>query len=114
MNMHLCQKAYVQMLIEENPLICACHHRSLEEVLSSLPHHTNKPLDDESLTNEQLETAEEIMDLVARVQSLTGASTGCGSCLPKVQGIVQCYQAKPEIFQSSSSFNGSHLMGRSC
>ena len=87
MNMHLCQKTYVQLLIEENPLICTCHHRYLNEILAVLPHHTN-------------EGSEATVELV---QQLTGASTGCGSCLAKVEGIVQCYQAKPEIFTKYES-----------
>lgn len=86
MNLHLCQKDYVQLLIAENPLICTCHHRYLNEILQSLPHHTKGAT-------------------VELVQQLTGASTGCGSCLAKVEGIVQCYQLKPEIFSKNSVKN---------
>lgn len=83
MNLHLCQKDYVQMLIEENPLICACHHQRLKDILNILPHHTENS----------------IAEMVTYIQLKTGASTGCGSCLPKVSGMVECHQAKPEIFQ---------------
>ncbi|MBN2647062.1 MAG: (2Fe-2S)-binding protein [Thiotrichales bacterium] len=79
MNLALCQKNYVQMLIAENPIICTCHHRYFNEILESLPHHTEKAS-------------------VEWVQKLTGASTGCGSCLAKVEGIVECYRLKPQVF----------------
>lgn len=81
MNLHLCKKAYVQMLIDENPLICACHDVRLDAVLQSLPHHT-----------------QEIAEMVQQIQRQTGASTGCGSCLSKVEGIAQCYELKSDIF----------------
>ena len=84
MNLHLCQKSYVQLLMDENPLICSCHHRYLHELLEFLPENP------ENTT-------------VELVQQLTGASTGCGSCLAKVEGLVECYQLKPEIFTINST-----------
>ncbi len=84
MNLHLCQKSYVQLLMDENPLICSCHHRHLNELLDTLPTNADKVT-------------------VELIQKLTGASTGCGSCLPKVEGLVECYQLKPEIFISKST-----------
>lgn len=87
MNLHLCQKDYMQLRIDENPLICVCHHRSLQDVLNFLPHHTGWGVD----------------ELVAMIQQQTGASTGCGSCLAKVQGISECYALKPEIFANKST-----------
>ena len=86
MNLHLCQKDYLQMLIDENPLICACHNVSLRQILAFLPHHTECS----------------VAEMVAYIQQQTWASTGCGSCLSKVQGIAQCYVLKPVIFSKNT------------
>lgn len=86
MNLHLCQKSYVQMLLGENPLICTCHHVPLDQLLQQLPE------------NPQQESVEE---MVHCLQKATGASTGCGNCLSRVQGVVECYRLKPEIFKES-------------
>ncbi|MBF6057320.1 (2Fe-2S)-binding protein [Thiomicrorhabdus heinhorstiae] len=80
MNLHLCQETYVQMLIEENPLICTCHHVYLDQLLKSLPQNPQQVG-------------------VETLQLATGASTGCGGCLSKLQGITECYRLKPGIFQ---------------
>lgn len=83
MNLHLCQKHYLQMLIDENPLICSCHQVFLDELLAEL-------------VSESEEVSVEVS--VEVLQKSTGVSTGCGSCLNKVKGLVECYQLKPKVF----------------
>jgi|GEM_PF-2098694 len=84
MNLHLCQKAYVHMLMDENPLICSCHNITLNQILEVFPESKDKDF--------------ELTDMISKIKQQTGASTGCGSCLSKVEGITQCYALKPEIF----------------